>query len=301
MVNNDTLFLLGGTGGLGAEIAKGLVTAKGFGQFKAIVRDVSKAKALQDGGWTVVEADGSNEESLTKALEGAKVVVSAYGGGSMVDLEKVAIQASKSVGASAFVPSQFGVDYRRWGAEFPFLAGKKVVLDFAKEQGMPVIEVFTGMFSDFIMGFLTDMENGSARIIGNPEESANVSFTRRSDIGKVLAKALEDTELVSKGGTLSMQGSTMKWKDAVLLLSKVMGKEFTLEEVSIEDANKQKGELLEKGMQGDMGAFYGSFALELLVKPAMNNTGGDTSAESKDYGVKLESLEETLTSLYGSK
>ena len=141
------------------------------------------------------------------------------------------------------------------------------------------------------------MENGKARIVGDPESSALISFTRRSDIGKVLAKALESEEFF-KGGTLSMQGSTMKWKDAVSLLGKVTKKEFEFEMISVDDAAKSQAELLKKGLSGDMGAFYGSFALHLLLEPAKGNDGSDTSAEAKDFGIKLETLEETLGVVY---
>lgn len=301
MSENDTLFLLGGTGSLGAEVAKGLRSASGFSDYKAIVRNPDKAKTLKDLGWTVVQADGMDEKSLTEALVGAKVVVSTYGGGNLVDLEKTAIQAAKHAGACLYVPSQFGVDYRRWGADFPFLEGKRKVLNFAQEQSLATLQVFVGMFSDFIFGFLTDIEHGKARIIGDTESSALVSFTRRSDIGKVLAKALEDPALLRQGGTLSMQGSTMKWKDAVALLSKTIGKEFELEVISVDDAVSTQKKLLLNGLEGDMSSFYGSFALHLLIEPARGNDGADTSAEAKHYGVKLESLEQTLMDVYGRK
>merc|ERR1712137_1130079 len=151
-------------------------------------------------------------EALKKALAGAKTVVSTLSGMEMVALETNVIKAAKAAGASLFVPSQFGVDFRRWGVEFPFLAGKKAVLDAAEAEGMPTLCVFTGCFADWIFGFFCDLENSKVTLVG--DGSTKLSFTRRSDIGYVLAKALNDPEL-AKGGYVSMQGDFMSLTDSV--------------------------------------------------------------------------------------
>jgi len=296
---NTTLVIVGGTGGLGQEVAKGLVAAKGFGARKALVRslDSPKAKTLQEMGWELVQVEDFNDvDALEKALQDAKVVVSTVGGGDMVQLETATIKAAKRAGASLYVPSQFGVDSRRWGYQFPFLAGKKQVLDEADAVGLPTLKVFVGLFSDYIFNFLADPTNAKGRIVG--DGSAKLSFTRRSDIGYVLAKALEDPALAN-GGYLSIQGDNKSWKEALEMLGKALGKTIEFEYVDPSDALKQEEEELEKGLKGDMGAFYSAFALHLLGEPARGNTGADVSAEAKSYGVKLETLENTLTKLYG--
>ena len=48
--SNNTLFLVGGTGGLGSEVAKGRVTAEGFSSRKALVRSAEKAQHLVEMG-----------------------------------------------------------------------------------------------------------------------------------------------------------------------------------------------------------------------------------------------------------
>ena len=298
---NSTLFIVGGTGGLGQQVAKGLATARGFDSYKALVRSVGspKAKALREMGWELVQVENFQDgNALEKGLEGAKTVVSTVGGGDMVPTEKALIRAAKKAGAGLYVPSQFGVDYRRWGTRFPFLAGKAKVLEEADAVGLPTLKVFVGLFSDSIFSFLADPPNAKGRIVG--DGSAKLSFTRRSDIGYVLAKALEDPDL-AKGGTLSMQGDNLSWKESLEILAKVLGRQMEIEYVDPSDALKKEEEQLEKGTKGDVGAFYASFALHLLGEPARGNTGGDVSAEAKSYGVKLETLEETLTTVYGAK
>lgn len=297
--NNNTLYLVGGTGGLGMEVAKGLVTAEGFSHHKALVRRTSsdQATALEALGWELVEADFSNPKALETSLAGAKTVVSAFGGNDLVQLETATIQAAKKAGATLYVPSQFGVDTRRWNMSFPFLKGKSQVLQVAEMEGLPTLSVFVGMFSDFIFGFLADPANAKGRIVG--DGNAKLSFTRRSDIGYVLAKALADPEF-AQGGTLSMEGDNKSWKEGLEILEKVMAKEVEIETIDPQNALQQEQELLKKGLEGDVGAFYASFALHLLGEPARGSAGCNVSAEAKSFGVKLETLEETLQKAYGA-
>jgi uncharacterized protein YbjT (DUF2867 family) len=296
-----SLFLVGGTGSLGMQVAKGMVHAKGYTSHTAIVRSIPKAAALQELGWTLVEVpDFLDAPALEAALEGAKTVVSTFGGGDMVKLETATVRAAKKVGAELFVPSQFGVDYRRWNPSFPFLVAKQEVLAAAKEVGLPTLAVFVGFFSDTTFGLVTDLPNGKARIIG--DGSAKITFTLRSDIGKVLAEALADPDLLTNSvdgiATLSIAGETLSYKEAIETLEKATDKKFEIEYVDPEDALKQEQDLLAKGLQGDMGAFYGSFVLHLIGEPARGSTGANVSAEANNYEVPMESLLDTLTGLY---
>jgi NmrA-like family len=301
---NDALILVGGTGGLGMDIAKGLVAAEGYGSHKAIVRDVTKAKALQEMGWTLVElADYFDTSGLEHAMVGAKTVVSAFGGGDLIKLETATIEAAKKAGATLFVPSQFGTDYRHWDLYFPFLASKQETLKVAKDAGMPTLIVFTGCFTETSMPFLFDIENNKATLVGDPNSMAKVSFTRRSDIGKVLAKALSDDTVLPSGedeiAILSISGETMSFKEFIEVYERVSGKTMEIEYIDPAAAKINEQELLAKGFEGDFQAFMGSFVLHLLGEPERGSTGLNTSEEAKSYGLKLETVEETLCSLYG--
>ena len=318
--NNNTLFLVGGTGSLGLEIAQGLRTSeKNFDAYKALVRDdtTEQAKALAQKGWELVVVKDmlNDQQALQDALKDAKVIVSTFGKGDIVKLEMAvidAIVASKKNNKNdesypLFVPSQFGVDYRRWNLDetHPFLLGKRQVLDYAKQRNVPTLSVFTGYFSDFIFEFLANPKQGTARMIN--DGTGKVSFTKRSDIGYVLAKAFDDNEegidTLKKVGTLSMHGTTLPYKDALDILSKALGgKPLKIETLDTDVAKQAEKDALEKGLTGDMGSFYESFALHLLGMPQRrgNNTGADTSNESKTYGYEMESLETTLNKIYGT-
>uniref|UniRef100_A0A7S2Y4Y8 NmrA-like domain-containing protein n=1 Tax=Entomoneis paludosa TaxID=265537 RepID=A0A7S2Y4Y8_9STRA len=293
---NNSLFLIGGTGGLGTEVAKGLVTATGFESKKAIVRDASsdKAQALADMGWTLVEVkDLTDADLLETALAGVQTVVSTLSGNDMVSLESNIIQSAKKTGATLFVPSQFGVDFYRWGTEFPFLAGKKAVQEAAAAAELPVLNVFTGYFSDWIFGFFVDLENAKVTWIG--DGSDKVSFTSRDDIGYVLAKALADPEY-AQGGSLSMQGDYASFNEATKWLGESLGKDIAVEYMNADDAKKLESELLVKGLEGDVGAFFGSFKYHLMGEPARGNDGCNLSKQAKDYGHELKTLKQVFGS-----
>ena len=299
----SSLVMFGATGGLGMEVAKGLVTAKGFDAKKAVVRNPASdnAKKLADMGWELVEVKDivNDSTALEQALKGAKVVVSTMSGNDMVALENSVVKAAKTAGVSLFVPSQFGVDYQRWGTSFPFLTGKKKVLEAAEKEGLPTLSVFTGFFSDWIFGFFADMDNAKVTWIGDGNDK--ISWTRRSDIGYVLAKALEDPTLVANGGTLSMQGDFKSFNDASKLLGEAFGKTFTVDYMDPQEAKKQEDELLKKGLEGDVGSFFGAFKLHLMGEPARGNDGADVSAEANNYGVKMQTLEDVFASgVYGT-
>jgi|UniRef100_A0A8J9T4L7 uncharacterized protein YbjT (DUF2867 family) len=299
-MTSNSLFLVGGTGSLGQAIAKGLRSAEGFSAYVALVRPTSidgiEALLLRGTGWTVVSVDFSDHAFLEVSLKGARTVVSTISGNDLVAVESAVIKAAKKNGATLFVPSQFGLDFRRWGNSFPLLAVKNAVLEVAKEINLPTLIVFTGMFSDFIFSFLVDLEESKARVIG--DGSGKVSFTLRSDIGYVLAKALADPTY-KKGGTLSMQGDTMSWRDALALLEKATGRDLALEYINPESALLLEKDLLQKGLDGELGSYYAAFGLHLLGEPQRGNNGGDTSAEAQTYGLTLESLETTLNRIYG--
>jgi hypothetical protein len=64
---------------------------------------------------------------------------------------------------------------------------------------------------------IANVPNGKARIVG--DGSAKITFTRQSDIGKVLAKALADPDLlknaVDNNAMLSIAGETLPFKEAI--------------------------------------------------------------------------------------
>jgi nucleoside-diphosphate-sugar epimerase len=300
-MSNNTLFLVGGTGSLGSLVAKGLVTAQGFDKRVALVRSSSaedKVDYLRKLGWTIENiADFLDPEALIAAMNGVRVVVSTMGtGADLVTVEKSIIDAAKKCGASFFVPSQFGVDFRRWEGHFPTYESKREVVTYAEEVGLSILCVFVGLFSDIIFPFLTNLEEMTATVVGGG--GARYSFTRRKDIGFVLAKVMADPKYAN-GGYLTMQGDCVTWTEALSLAEKAIGKEYTKTMLNTEEALIQEKRLLEKGIHGDIEAYSQSFAMHVLTTPARGSTGLDVISDAETYGVKMEPLKTTLQDIFG--
>jgi uncharacterized protein YbjT (DUF2867 family) len=300
-MSNNTLFLVGGTGSLGSIVAKGLVTAQGFDKRIALVRSSSakdKVNYLRQLGWTIeIIDDFLNPEALIAAMSGVRVVVSTMStGADLVPVEKSIIDAAEKCGASFFVPSQFGVDFRRWDGRFPTYDSKREVVTYAEEVGLSILCVFVGLFSDIIFPFLTNLEEMTATVVGGG--TARYSFTRRRDIGFVLAKVMADPKYVN-GGYMSMQGDCVTWPEALSLAEKAIGKEYTKTVLNTDEALLHEKLLLEKGIQGDVEAYSQSFAAHVLTTPARGSTGLDVSSDAETYGVQMEPLKITLQDIFG--
>ncbi|GAX10288.1 hypothetical protein FisN_3Lh491 [Fistulifera solaris] len=280
------LYFVGGTGGLGQELAKGLVTAEGFDDKIALVRSIGeKSERLESLGWKVQQVDFNDAERLVNAMPNASVVVSSVSGPQLVDTEIKMINAAKAAGASLYVPSQYGVDHRRWKPGFPFFVGKKVVLDHAEKVGLPTLAVYTGLFSDYIFFFLANLEKMTATLVDSG--TGKYSFTKRSDIGFILARALTEPEFAN-GGDLSVQAETMTWREALALVEEIKGQKFTFIELTSQEALEKEQELLQGG------DLLGAFRLHLLGEPVRGSLGSDTSEGAKSYDVELETLKQTL-------
>lgn len=295
------LGFIGGTGRLGQEIAKGLIKAEGFDSYKAFVRNPAlggeKTEALKELGYEIVDIDFDDTDALEESLKGIKTLVSTMAGGALWRIETAVIRAAKKAGVSLFVPSGFDVDIERFGANHPFLKAKENVIHVAEQEGLPVLNVTCGLFSDAIFEVCGDPWNGEAMLVES-DSPAKISFTRRSDVGPVLAKALSDPEY-SEGGTLAIAGETMTWKDALdILMAEMPSITFEVEMMSVEEGKIKVEELLEKGQDGDVWSSYKAFSLHLLLEPASGNSGLDMSESAKSYDHKLESLAETLKEVY---
>ena len=97
-----------------------------------------------------------------------------------------------------------------------------------------------------------------------------------------------------------MHGDSMSWKTALDLYREISGATFDVATLDPQEALKEEQALLEKGLAGDMGSFYGAFALHLMGEPERGNPGCDLTEEATTLGVKMETLGETLKAVYGT-
>jgi len=297
------LVLVGGTGRLGLAIAPGLVTAEGYTEFRALVRAESapeKTKRLADAGWIVRVVDFKDPPALRQALQGTHTLIATVGGHERLALQKLLIDAAIDTGVHLFVPSQFGVDRRRWEAGHPILNMDLAVQEYAQARKLPTLIVSPGLFSDHMFQYLLDSNDNKMFLIDGG--TAKISFTRRRDVGTVLAKALSDPRYADKGGHLCLQGETMPWKDAVTLFGTVTGRSLMYEELSLPDAQEEEFALRKQFVeQGDRSGLLRSILLHMFRVPAAGWEGLDQSAASETYGVDMEPLAATIQDVYLSK
>lgn len=297
-----TLVLVGGTGQLGSEMADGLLQAQGFSAFVALVRASSspeKIQLLKDRGWFVRTVDFNDSQAIQQALAGAHTVIATVRGDDMVAMQNTLVDAAKAAGVSLFVPSQFGIDPRRWEPGHPILDADINVLEHAKAVGMPTLVVSNGLFTDMIFGMFIDADSNKTTFIDGGK--AKVSFTRRRDIGYVLAKALSDPQYAN-GGYLCLQAETMAWKDAVAVYEQVTGRMVTYEDITTKAAKQEETALLQQFFEnGDLAALGRSFGFHILRVPAAGFQGLDVSAESQTYDIRMEPIAETIQDVYMSK
>jgi uncharacterized protein YbjT (DUF2867 family) len=248
-------------------------------------------------GYEVVTTDFEDEEALEDSLRGIDTLVSTIGGAGLWRIETAVVKAAKKAGVSYFVPSQFDVDRERFGTTDPFMAAKANIVKAAKEEGLSVLVVNCGYFADAIFDIIGDPWNGEAKIVDS-DSPAKITFTRRSDVGHVLAGALNDPEY-SEGGCLFIEGETMYWKDALdILMEEMKSIIFDVERLSIDEASTKAEAYVERGKEGDVWNSFKGFALHLLIAPASGNDGADMSGSSKSYGHKMSNLRDTLAEVY---
>lgn len=301
----SSLVLVGGTGRLGQEIAVGLKTAPGFDAFRALVRPEStskpEARRLQDElGYELVPVqDFTDVSALQRVLAGCRVLVSTLAKGQLWNLETALIDAASRAGVELFVPSQFGLDLDRFGADFEVYKTKADIVQRARRADLPVLRVTCGLFSDVVLDVLADPWEGTATLVQSEvTKPSKVSFTRRSDIGHVLAKALADP-VYQDGGVLAMAGTTVHWKEALDMLANMMGKTFEYTVLSAEEAQARERELMDDfETKLDLRLKWKAFGLHVLTGIGSGRDGIDLSARARDYGHPMEPLEVTLRDVY---
>ena len=146
------ILIAGPTGNLGPHLVKEL-TQKGH-QVSVLVRpetvkNEDKMRPIKEAGARIIEGDLDHPESLAKACAGQQVVISAVGGGQImqqVDLAK----AAKDAGVERFIPSEFGVDPYAVAPDSCDLFQVKIMAqEGIKKTGIPMTPIYTNGFMEF--------------------------------------------------------------------------------------------------------------------------------------------------------
>ncbi|WP_375447637.1 NmrA family NAD(P)-binding protein [uncultured Fibrella sp.] len=152
----NTILVAGATGDLGGRIVKAL-RAKDA-DVRAVVRtssDPAKVKALETLGVTVFRVDMNNVADVTAACKDVSCVVSVLSGfrDTVLDTQKVLLDAAVAAGVPRFIPSDYSLDFTR------FSDGENRNLDLRREfhtyldkAPIAATSIFNGAFAELITG-----------------------------------------------------------------------------------------------------------------------------------------------------
>ncbi len=234
-MKNKTIAVIGATGSQGSGVVEALVKEGSF-NVRAITRDPAKYSGKAD---EVIKADLSDFNSLRSAFEGAHgvfVVTNFMEGADEFEQGQRAVQAAKEAGINHFIWSTLPNIDAISGGEFqaPNFSKKAKVDVLVKTEGFEnytfvqapfYFQNFTGMLSPQP---LEDGSVGWALPIDPAKEVVHMADIR--DLGKVVAGAFLNPELVGNGSYLSVAVGRFSFNQ-VLAEFKANGKDYSFVEV----------------------------------------------------------------------
>lgn len=226
---NNTILIAGATGNLGGKIVDALIQ-KGA-NIKAVVRlgtNLEKIKSLQNKGVKVFEVDMTNKEAIANMCDGVDCIVSALAGlkDSIIDTQKILLDAAVMAKIPRFIPSDFAIDFTN------LVPGSNRNLDLRRDfhqylDSAPIqaTTIFNGPFMDLLTGDMPLLLLKINRVLywGKPDQV--LDFTTTYDVAKFTANAALDH---TTPRFLRIAGDSISPTELVPLMSKLTGNKFGL-------------------------------------------------------------------------
>jgi uncharacterized protein YbjT (DUF2867 family) len=197
------ILLAGPTGNLGPYLVRELVTQNK--DVYALIRPESmsnpqKVNPLKELGVHLVKGDVNDPVSLDKACAGKDAVISALGGGQLMQQEAL-LHAAKAAGVKRFIPSEFGVDPHAAGpGACDLFDAKAAIQRMIFDSGIQYTMIYTGGFMEFWAGGLGQLGNnvasGTVDLFGDGNVKA--SMISLPDIARFTVAILDDPEMTNK-------------------------------------------------------------------------------------------------------
>jgi nucleoside-diphosphate-sugar epimerase len=223
------ILVAGATGNLGMRIIKALI-ANGA-EVRALVRsnsNVEKLNKLRELGLKVLEVNMNNVEEVAKACEGVSCVVSALAGlrETIIDTQKVLLDAALKAGVKRFIPSDFSLDFTN------LIAGRNRNLDLRREfhqyidqTNIEATTIFNGPFTDLLTGQMPMILFKFHKVLYWGNANQKMDFTTMNDTAAFTAKvALEE----SSPRFLKIAGDQLNAKEIAHVMSDLSGKKHRL-------------------------------------------------------------------------
>jgi uncharacterized protein YbjT (DUF2867 family) len=235
-----TVVITGSTGKQGGAVARGLLE-RGH-KVRAITRDTnsSQAKSLASAGATLVAASLEDTAALTQALEGATSLfaMTTPSGGTDAETRQgiAAADAAKAAGVH-LVFTSVGSANRQTGV--PHFDSKYEVEKHIAKLGVRATILAPVAFMENLYFIKEQLAKGVYAAALPPARAlAQVAVP---DIGAVAVRVLEDSARFT-GKRFDLAGDELTGNDAMSILSRVTGRNFTYYQVPLDVVRQRMGE-----------------------------------------------------------
>lgn len=235
-----TVVITGSTGKQGGAVARGLLE-RGH-KVRAVTRDTnsSQAKSLASAGATLVAASLEDTAALTQALEGATSLfaMTTPSGGTDAETRQgvAAADAAKTAGVHLVFSSVASAN-RQTG--IPHFDSKYEVEKHIAKVGVRATILAPVAFMENLYFIKEQLAKGIYAAALPPARAlAQVAVT---DIGSVAVRALEDAGRFT-GKRFDLASDELTGNDAISILSRVTGRNFTYYQVPLDVIRQRMGE-----------------------------------------------------------
>ena len=242
-LDQKIIAVMGATGNQGSGVVKGLLARGKFG-VRVLTRNPNseKAQALKKQGCEVVQGDLTKPESLLPAFSGAYgafVVTNFWDPGtgeSETAQGTLAVKAAKAAGVHHLVwstlPNCQEISHGKY--EVIHFTGKALVDAEVKAAAFPAYTfVEAPLYFQNFLGMMAPQPLGDGRtgwtIAMNPE-STSVHVGDPTELGRLVARALEQPELYGQGQHLAQASEVTSWQGLVDTLNS-QGHHFAVTQV----------------------------------------------------------------------
>ena len=223
------VLVAGGTGNLGLRIVKALI-AKGA-EVRVLARfnsDAQKVILLENLGAKVFRVNMNNVEEVAKVCEGVSCVVSALAGlrETIIDTQKILLDAAVKAGVPRFIPSDFSLDFTN------LVDGKNRNLDLRREfhlylnqANIKATTIFNGPFTDLLTDQMPMILFKFHKVLYWGNANQKMDFTTMDDTAEFTAKVAMDE---NSPRFLRIAGDQLNVKEVATIMTKLTGKKHGL-------------------------------------------------------------------------
>jgi len=261
-MTKQTILVTGATGLQGGSVVEHLLNDGNF-NIVALTRDPTKeaAKKLVEKGVKVVKGDLGDVDSLREAFKGVDgaFLVTQFWEKFSEDQEfkdgKNFIDVAKESKVKHIVFSTLEDVEKIAGYKVQHFDGKGKISQYAKEQNVPLTEIFVSFYAQNFLGMMPPKKNDNGVYVFAWGMKANkkMDIVDVSQLGKAVVSVLKDPKEWIGKSPIGFTGGAYSGDEIAEIFTKVTGKKSIFYSVSYEDQKKYSEDL------ANMFRFYEDF------------------------------------------